>query len=204
MRPYANFANPGFLSTLSLRRATRAEQSGNKVNHNFYPRSPCGERPPRLSRVVPTPIFLSTLSLRRATRHPEHQHKQKNFYPRSPCGERLTVPDLGKRDIRFLSTLSLRRATLRVVRSGNAKSISIHALLAESDYKIWHLWAIIIKFLSTLSLRRATLIPVTGRLKALLFLSTLSLRRATAEDISTRREASISIHALLAESDPGA
>ena len=34
---------------------------------NFYPRSPCGERPPRLARVVPTPIFLSTLSLRRAT-----------------------------------------------------------------------------------------------------------------------------------------
>ena len=34
---------------------------------DFYPRSPCGERPPRLARVVPTPIFLSTLSLRRAT-----------------------------------------------------------------------------------------------------------------------------------------
>ena len=33
------------------------------------------------------------------------------------------------------------------------------------------------------------------------FLSTLSLRRATAADISTRREANISIHALLAESD---
>ena len=36
-----------------------------------------------------------------------------------------------------------------------------------------------------------------------LFLSTLSLRRATAADISARREASISIHALLAESDFG-
>ena len=33
------------------------------------------------------------------------------------------------------------------------------------------------------------------------FLSTLSLRRATAADMSTRREARISIHALLAESD---
>ena len=35
----------------------------------------------------------------------------------------------------------------------------------------------------------------------LIFLSTLSLRRATAADMSARREASISIHALLAESD---
>ena len=36
---------------------------------------------------------------------------------------------------------------------------------------------------------------------AMLFLSTLSLRRATALDISAKREARISIHALLAESD---
>ena len=55
-------------------------------------------------------------------------------------------------------------------------------------------------FLSTLSLRRAT---IRGRCSIVIggFLSTLSLRRATASDISTRREASISIHALLAESD---
>ena len=56
-----------FLSTLSLRRATDKDQVVKCLAHDFYPRSPCGERPPRLSRVVPTPIFLSTLSLRRAT-----------------------------------------------------------------------------------------------------------------------------------------
>ena len=101
----------------------------------FYPRSPCGERPPRLSRVVPTPIFLSTLSLRRAT-------------PR--CKEPWAC-------FPFLSTLSLRRATpfLRSdpmmrpyfyprspcgERQGNVhymgvyEQISIHALLAESDH----------------------------------------------------------------------
>ena len=35
---------PGFLSTLSLRRATLAGPSGPAFLYNFYPRSPCGER----------------------------------------------------------------------------------------------------------------------------------------------------------------
>ena len=35
-----------FLSTLSLRRATRASQSYSLAIIHFYPRSPCGERPP--------------------------------------------------------------------------------------------------------------------------------------------------------------
>ena len=34
-----------FLSTLSLRRATREESGQQHSPHNFYPRSPCGERP---------------------------------------------------------------------------------------------------------------------------------------------------------------
>ena len=33
-----------FLSTLSLRRATRAETAKTSRDINFYPRSPCGER----------------------------------------------------------------------------------------------------------------------------------------------------------------
>ena len=79
---------------------------------DFYPRSPCGERPDTLTDDVSTGGFLSTLSLRRATLllvllicpPPD-------FYPRSPCGER---PEAKRTtDIRppFLSTLSLRRAT---------------------------------------------------------------------------------------------
>ena len=102
----------GFLSTLSLRRATVRGSQARAPNGDFYPRSPCGERPPRLSRVVPTPIFLSTLSLRRATVHElgrqagilisihallaesdpymaaMYMCTTPNFYPRSPCGER--------------------------------------------------------------------------------------------------------------------
>ena len=103
------------------------------------------------------PVFLSTLSLRRATIQLEFNSlESKHFYPRSPCGERPCMTD---GSICF-------------------DSISIHALLAESDslhsinymihthfyprspcgerqpalYQLYDTYA----FLSTLSLRRAT------------------------------------------------
>ena len=81
---------PGkFLSTLSLRRATFASAGRLQIVHNFYPRSPCGERPVQIVIVVVQPLFLSTLSLRRATRVLECTYNAHvNFYPRSPCGER--------------------------------------------------------------------------------------------------------------------
>ena len=78
--------------------------------------------------------------------------------------------------------------------------ISIHALLAESDYDTSSLMQCQVKFLSTLSLRRATdgLIASANFCK---FLSTLSLRRATAPPYKLIIHQNISIHALLAESD---
>ena len=122
-----------FLSTLSLRRATipdREPAAGYLISihallaesdptrwaptcriSNFYPRSPCGERPlwPRHGGVLLA--FLSTLSLRRATylvrdqrpswgisihallaesdlNRPAPLTSRTDFYPRSPCGER--------------------------------------------------------------------------------------------------------------------
>ena len=57
--------------------------------NNFYPRSPCGERPRRASRQQPAGEFLSTLSLRRATGIIDIINNVIDyFYPRSPCGER--------------------------------------------------------------------------------------------------------------------
>ena len=103
---------------------------------DFYPRSPCGERPEvpedqytalsisihaLLAESDPLVIknrtafsvFLSTLSLRRATiRQSTASRINGNFYPRSPCGER--PHPIG--------------VLVRVV------EISIHALLAESDF----------------------------------------------------------------------
>ena len=131
---------------------------GLKDDENFYPRSPCGERPSAS----------------------ESASELKYFYPRSPCGERqglsrnsygstrisihalLAESDrkhdiMAKLDEIFLSTLSLRRATpaIKIViiavpnfypRSPCGERlqlffhgritlfISIHALLAESDH----------------------------------------------------------------------
>ena len=58
-----------------------------------------------------------------------------DFYPRSPCGERLGDRTVHQVNQQFLSTLSLRRATGAPVDRMPSSSISIHALLAESDSK---------------------------------------------------------------------
>ena len=124
----------------------------------FYPRSPCGER--RLW------AWMGGLSC-------------NDFYPRSPCGERQIRSAILEEMTIFLSTLSLRRATEEnMILEEQQEQISIHALLAESDY-----------ILCAVSVQ-------IGR-----FLSTLSLRRATVGVLSCYLDNIISIHALLAESD---
>ena len=146
-----------FLSTLSLRRATVTAHTWQGGTTDFYPRSPCGERPPPFRR------FPSA----------------GDFYPRSPCGERLhealhrrrflpisihallaesdaygRINDISR--LIFLSTLSLRRATAKNNDKRRSQQISIHALLAESDSSCLVVFTVIMTFLSTLSLRRAT------------------------------------------------
>ena len=106
-----------FLSTLSLRRATPGSTTLTFPGFDFYPRSPCGERPKMLAISVFIHTFLSTLSLRRAT--------AKLYY--------LACPFLS-----FLSTLSLRRATHYGWSWYDDFTISIHALLAESDVVAIH------------------------------------------------------------------
>ena len=88
----------------------RDQQDGDRSD--FYPRSPCGERPYGRINDISRLIFLSTLSLRRATIGAiTYVVMTPNFYPRSPCGERRSS---------FVLHLS-------------NQIISIHALLAESD-----------------------------------------------------------------------
>ena len=146
---------------------------------NFYPRSPCGERHCEGGAVVVACEFLSTLSLRRAT-PPSTPN---------PCYLR-----------QFLSTLSLRRATTCPKRQPVCKTISIHALLAESDYcnhgperRHGHFYP------RSPCGERPTIPPRAS--SVFTFLSTLSLRRATDTVATERRRRHISIHALLAESD---
>ncbi len=123
-----------FLSTLSLRRATAEVGGSDQAIINFYPRSPCGERLMHALKLANAVLFLSTLSLRRATvdtvkfadtmlflstlslRRATQAQSLKvaslcNFYPRSPCGERHC----------------------NLAQKKHPLTISIHALLAESD-----------------------------------------------------------------------
>ena len=101
----------------------------------------------------------------------------------------------------FLSTLSLRRATDVIAEMTEAQSISIHALLAESDHgqeanshreQQISIHALLAE--SDSVLHRSA--PLQQE-----FLSTLSLRRATSDTTKKNQDKRISIHALLAESD---
>ena len=149
------------------------------IHNYFYPRSPCGERPQTVTKWASSAKFLSTLSLRRATEPPRVVRKPTtDFYPRSPCGERhgskrrtyqlnefLSTLSLRRATqtsklcnllLTFLSTLSLRRATMQFFAYAHPGCISIHALLAESDFCFFVFDFLDLSFLSTLSLRRAT------------------------------------------------
>ena len=202
--PLADGAQAGaaFLSTLSLRRATRHWQTGQSRTRHFYPRSPCGERRKR--------------SCAKSTRSP-------HFYPRSPCGERRCISRKQPVQAAFLSTLSLRRAThisdyvrnadifLSTLSLRRATSALLLLALSPTDFyprspcgerqKTFETDLDKLIFLSTLSLRRAT-VSAAGKEYDKEFLSTLSLRRATwcrLSPLSSPKQ--ISIHALLAESD---
>ena len=186
-----------------MRRATLVLPAIETQFENFYPRSPCGERRysgKRFMLEVDISIhallaesdgavvdviaevgisihallaesdvtgtakcfalnaFLSTLSLRRATWRAAFQRlRDSYFYPRSPCGERPRKSQAGRAGI----------------------SISIHALLAESDDDLEPSTTRRLTFLSTLSLRRATSQHSKDIDQPEQFLSTLSLRRAT-------------------------
>ena len=101
----------------------------------------------------------------------------------------------------FLSTLSLRRATGRRITRKITLTISIHALLAESDANTGEHLEIIKIFLSTLSLRRATNPKVKLSLTIMDFYPRSPCGERLNQDIAHRERQKISIHALLAESD---
>ena len=102
----------GFLSTLSLRRATPIQRRFRPTGPYFYPRSPCGERRLRYRALSARLRFLSTLSLRRATR------------------QKPTEAATWDISIHALLAESDEHATIKTIQDN---TISIHALLAESD-----------------------------------------------------------------------
>ena len=191
-----------FLSTLSLRRATRGKVTNEYDRSDFYPRSPCGERPASASKRAVNALFLSTLSLRRATRATLYELDGYTISIHALLAESDLIDAVSQHSYNlFLSTLSLRRATRQSV----------------------HCSAALIYFYprSPCGERRESQPPSERPTKDFYprspcgerqfsrrlihhlskFLSTLSLRRATNGRISDAVNLTISIHALLAESD---
>ena len=222
--PLSYAACQSFLSTLSLRRATyrvphykatpaisihallaesdtgRAHRGG--TGWNFYPRSPCGERPHANGSKYYTSIFLSTLSLRRATRHSSAANSSlRHFYPRSPCGERRYI-QLALRSGQYISIHALlAESDPTTVQNIELGYISIHALLAESDLaEVFKLW------------RESHFYPRSpcgerhGKIPRCSYVTPISIHALLAESDQKMATAqavtdTISIHALLAESD---
>ena len=168
-----------FLSTLSLRRATGAALWRADRLADFYPRSPCGERhgapcSPNLTYQISIHALLAESDM--VT--PHRCATSPAFLSTLSLRRATTFGASFSRCITFLSTLSLRRATAPAKAAANDGGISIHALLAESDnLQAAHYWC------------------------NAQFLSTLSLRRATRRSVKLFHQNYISIHALLAESD---
>ena len=141
--------------------ALLAESDGkipaNIMSHSdFYPRSPCGERPISIVLSIQPTKFLSTLSLRRAT----EQSASYNAHLEISIHALLAESDGKGSRRRVLSGISihalLAESDISDAPSSAPYAISIHALLAESDISV--LWMVLnrLLFLSTLSLRRAT------------------------------------------------
>ena len=180
----AEHASPGGISIHALLAESDLVKlvSNSNITSNFYPRSPCGERPfsscipnrrlkisihallaesdhPKMSDHPHNTKFLSTLSLRRATLQQQYSSSDSwHFYPRSPCGERLWYSSASS----WLRIYFYPRSPCGERRrpdepSGEEPEISIHALLAESDGLCQSWLYSHHEFLSTLSLRRATL-----------------------------------------------
>ena len=171
-----------FLSTLSLRRATVFGFAWLASHLNFYPRSPCGERPSSVKQSLSgsTISIHALLAESDNNGHETTPNKVVYFYPRSPCGERRLPTALRTPHHKFLSTLSLRRATTLIL-----TDTMLHA-----------------EFLSTLSLRRATREkPRQTRTDTNFYPRSPCGERQSLGLLGWLRTL-ISIHALLAESDP--
>ncbi len=170
----------GFQSTLSLRRATgghiTARGDGGISIHALLAESDDELRSAGKVRA----LFQSTLSLRRATDtyHGKYQGS-RDFNPRSPCGERRPRKSFSYHHICISIHALLAESDYDGDPNEDCYKISIHALLAESDR---------LKIFSAHC-------PVPN----------FNPRSPCGERLSSRswfiRVIGISIHALLAESD---
>ena len=134
-RPRLLYGCRAFLSTLSLRRATFESRFRNRQS-NISIHALLAESDYYMDGTFELrEEFLSTLSLRRAT-SPRHfgLSIQYYFYPRSPCGERLHAVKPVFVVFQISIHALLAESDFHIfASSGFDFAISIHALLAESD-----------------------------------------------------------------------
>ena len=193
-----------FLSTLSLRRATAPAKAATNDGGDFYPRSPCGERPILGNPCAGCPaisIHALLAESDRPGRRSAHRHlpisihallaesdcyaifcglTDTNFYPRSPCGERLEWNRHG----------------------ANREEISIHALLAESDAAARITAQQVVNFYPRSPCGERPSQFLGGLLANLHFYPRSPCGERREAFMALWNEYVISIHALLAESDP--
>ena len=193
------------------------------LTHDFYPRSPCGERPYLLGKFWD----LVGISIHALLAESDFNSRSKDgcgldFYPRSPCGERHKPAAASSQPSRISIHALLAESDQAKGLTAPARAISIHALLAESDFlgttankeqRDFYPRSPCGERLSTAKRThiRSNFYPrspcgerrsfSTTVMMSTLFLSTLSLRRATGSGCSALYWSRISIHALLAESD---
>ena len=147
-------------------------------NQYFYPRSPCGERPPMTLRHCTTYLFLSTLSLRRATAETAKASNADTISIHALLAESDARRDSRQQPAGISIHALLAESDLFFGRDASKSRISIHALLAESDVKFSVSGSVISDFYprSPCGERHDTSSLMACQVK---FLSTLSLRRAT-------------------------
>ena len=104
------------------------------IQHNFYPRSPCGERQ-RLGLLGWLRVLISIHALLAESDRWAWMGglSYDDFYPRSPCGERRYLINTYHRIFGISIHALLAESDLPRNADCNYRSISIHALLAESD-----------------------------------------------------------------------
>ena len=127
-----------FLSTLSLRRATLLVLQSIIVFLPISIHALLAESDLPIGYVTSHWFqFLSTLSLRRATLSPAVYCMDKShFYPRSPCGERLQPYQQIHPKHNFYPRSPCGERLLGAKCGPCMGRISIHALLAESDWQL--------------------------------------------------------------------
>ena len=200
-----NDKNNIFLSTLSLRRATRRHRGNHRSPIHFYPRSPCGERLTEFCLTLAghrisihallaesdqskaLKVAAHGISIHALLAESDRVTSSTRSQPSISIHALLAESDFGlqnrkKRHNNFYPRSPcgerLRLYRLPLI----ALPISIHALLAESDTWTRGSRITYVEFLSTLSLRRATIGTLRTVSVKKTFLSTLSLRRATEKE----------------------